>query len=41
MREGSAVTRWLGVAAFVPKTGLMRLLVPTIKSLLAKGSRRT
>lgn len=40
MREGSAVTRSLGVAAFVPKTDLVRLLVPTIKRLLAEESRR-
>jgi len=40
MREGSAVTRSLGVGAFVPKTDLVRLLVPTIKRLLAAASRR-
>ena len=40
MREGSAVTRSLGVAAFVPKTDLVRLLVPTIGRLLAEESRR-
>ena len=40
MREGSAVTRSLGVAAFVPKTDLIRSLVPTIKRLLAEENRR-
>jgi DNA-binding NarL/FixJ family response regulator len=34
-REGSVVMRSLGVAAFVPKADLVRLLVPTIKRLLA------
>jgi len=39
MREGSAVTRSLGVGAFVPKADLLSLLVPTIKRLLAEGNR--
>jgi len=39
MREGSAVTRSLGVGAFVPKADLVSLLVPTIKRLLAEGNQ--